>query len=270
LRSSTGQIGLARVKEGTDLIRIGQPLRPEFAGWRYGKHFQRRLRIQQAAVVTSLAASVALRVFTGAWFGFGSLGAPLLVRFITRKSDLGRARRFIVQQAEREFGTKVWKYERVGIRIIPAEDPQGWGLRFALDAMFLDFHGADALHAAHIISPAINASGASIRHFELAVREIEIANSPEAYFRKVLKYGQSQGWRYTGLSEYPEHMRLAFEMASHEQSEQVALAGDLAQLEQDWREAEEIASIADNLLLPQAVTDFIARHRGTRTNSALG
>ena len=226
------------------------------------------MRIQQAAVVGSLAASVLFRVFTGAWFGFGSLGAPLLIKFITRKNDLGRARRFIVQQAEKEFGKKVRNYESVGIRIFQTEDSQGWGLRFALDAKFLDFHGADALHTAHIVSPAINASGGTSRHVELAVREIEIAKSPEAYFKKVLKYGQSQGWQYTGIAEYPEHMRLAFEMASHEESEQAALAGDLTRLEQDWREAEEIASIADNLFLPQAVTDFIARHRGEKTISA--
>jgi hypothetical protein len=60
-------------------------------------------------------------------------------------------------------------------------------------------------------------------------------------------------------------MRLAFEMASHEETERAAMEGELKQLEQDWREAEEIASIADNLFLPQAVTDFIARHRAKAT-----
>ena len=31
LRASTDQIGLARLSEGLELVRIGQPLRPEFA-----------------------------------------------------------------------------------------------------------------------------------------------------------------------------------------------------------------------------------------------
>jgi hypothetical protein len=35
LRYSTDNIGLARMKEGLELIRIGQPRRPEFAAWRY-------------------------------------------------------------------------------------------------------------------------------------------------------------------------------------------------------------------------------------------
>jgi hypothetical protein len=40
-----------------------------------------------------------------------------------------------------------------------------------------------------------------------------------------------------------------------------AMEGELAQLEADWREAEEIASIADNMFVPHAVSDFIQRHR---------
>jgi hypothetical protein len=40
---------------------------------------------------------------------------------------------------------------------------------------------------------------------------------------------------------------LAFEMALHEEAERRALEGELAQLEAAWREAEEIADIADRL-----------------------
>ena len=34
LRVATDQIGLARLRDGTELVRIGEPLRPEFAAWR--------------------------------------------------------------------------------------------------------------------------------------------------------------------------------------------------------------------------------------------
>jgi hypothetical protein len=44
LRVSTDNIGLARVREGLELVRIGQPQRPEFAAWRYGDQFGRRRR----------------------------------------------------------------------------------------------------------------------------------------------------------------------------------------------------------------------------------
>src|SRR5688572_22935004 len=41
-RVSTDNIGLARLAEGLELVRIGAPMRPEFAAWRYGDQFGRR------------------------------------------------------------------------------------------------------------------------------------------------------------------------------------------------------------------------------------
>jgi hypothetical protein len=34
IRVSTDNIGMARLRDGTDLVRIGAPMRPEFAAWR--------------------------------------------------------------------------------------------------------------------------------------------------------------------------------------------------------------------------------------------
>ncbi len=42
IRASTDNVGLARHPEGLELVRIGEPLRPEFAAWRYGDQFGRR------------------------------------------------------------------------------------------------------------------------------------------------------------------------------------------------------------------------------------
>src|SRR5258705_13652371 len=44
LRVSTDHIGLARLPEGLELVRIGRPLRPEIAAWRYGDQVGRRRR----------------------------------------------------------------------------------------------------------------------------------------------------------------------------------------------------------------------------------
>src|ERR1043165_4386793 len=44
LRLSTEHIGLAALREGLTLVRIGAPKRPEFAAWRYGDQFGRRRR----------------------------------------------------------------------------------------------------------------------------------------------------------------------------------------------------------------------------------
>ncbi len=255
------------MREGTDLIRIGEPLRPEFAAWRYGRYFRRRRRVQQAAVATGIAATIAvsgglaLILHTGALAMSLPYCGALLARFYSRRNELGRARRFIVQRAEAEFGQRIWKEDSVGVRIFRTGDEQGWGVRFAFDGRFLDFRGAEALHTAQIVAPAMNAEGAKPAAIADAVSEIERAGSADRYFKRMLRYGQKQGWKYTGINEYPAEMRLAFEMAAHEESERAAIEGELAQLEADWREAEEIAAIADNLFLPAAVTEFIEKHR---------
>ena len=61
-----------------------------------------------------------------------------------------------------------------------------------------------------------------------------------------------------GLSRLPAVRRLALEMALHESTEQRAIDGELASLEAAWREAEEIAGIADDLLLPENVRARVA------------
>ena len=45
----------------------------------------------------------------------------------------------------------------------------------------------------------------------------------------------------------PPHLRLAMEMALHDDDERRAMEGELAALEARWREADEIAKIADAL-----------------------
>jgi hypothetical protein len=56
------------------------------------------------------------------------------------------------------------------------------------------------------------------------------------------------------------HVRLALEMAAQEAAERRALEGELALLEQAWREAEEIAAIADSLLMPRWIEEYVQRH----------
>ena len=53
-------------------------------------------------------------------------------------------------------------------------------------------------------------------------------------------------------------------MALHEEAERRAMQGELAELERAWREAEEIAKIADNLSMRDA------KGRGLRSVAAVG
>jgi hypothetical protein len=56
------------------------------------------------------------------------------------------------------------------------------------------------------------------------------------------------------LSELPSEVRLALEMAAHENTERRAMEGELELLTQAWRDAAEIAAISDNMFLPDAIT----------------
>jgi hypothetical protein len=52
------------------------------------------------------------------------------------------------------------------------------------------------------------------------------------------------------LKDIPTATRLALEIAAHEEQERLFLASHLGLLQRAWQEAEEIARIADDLLLP--------------------
>ena len=60
--------------------------------------------------------------------------------------------------------------------------------------------------------------------------------------------------------------RLAVEMAVNEDAERGAMEGELELLEMAWRDAEEIASVADDLLVPQETAVHLARLRAENAN----
>jgi hypothetical protein len=64
------------------------------------------------------------------------------------------------------------------------------------------------------------------------------------------------------ISKMPREDRLALEMAAHEDGERRALEGELVTLEEAWREAEEIAAIADRLLFPEALENLFLKLKG--------
>ena len=68
-RFSTDQIGMARVRGGLDLVRIGAPKRPEFASWRYAAQYKRRRRVNLAAGGAGFAALTAANVGLGSFIG---------------------------------------------------------------------------------------------------------------------------------------------------------------------------------------------------------
>lgn len=86
------------------------------------------------------------------------------------------------------------------------------------------------------------------------VDDLEVANSDIE--RLAFRLTGRTFWGHGGIGSEPSAAlldvplvdRLALEMAAHEESERRALEGELSELEDAWREADEIATIADALL----------------------
>lgn len=78
MRVSTDNIGLCRLPDGTELVRIGKPLRPEFAAWRYGDQFLTRQRRYLTRTTAAAAGIGVLPVLAMQSQLTGMLGSYLL------------------------------------------------------------------------------------------------------------------------------------------------------------------------------------------------
>jgi hypothetical protein len=271
-RVATDNIGLAKLRDGTTLVRIGEPLRPEFAAWRYGDQFGRRRNRQILMTAGGLAAVGAL--FTGfAAAGVGVGGFAWV--FANSGSALirGSPEEIIAKIPSRQHGVmQVRRRHLAETSLSRTEEGQ-----LALDLRFKNgsdrFTGREAERIASIILPKVNRFGGSKKAVAQAVDEIESMGSAEGYVdyltkisreytrpskrgKKYQRYFREQDWKQgdKGLFGLPSSHRLALEMALHEEAERRAMQGELQELERAWRDAEEIAGISDNLLVPASVS----------------
>lgn len=132
----------------------------------------------------------------------------------------------------------------------------------------VEFQGGDALNALRKILPFVNPGGGSPKLVSEALHHLEQAPSLETYFsltaRRAHHYSSivwSERRGDTKVGYLPPTMLLALEMAAHEETEREAMHGELARLEDEWRDAEEIAAIADNMFMPDNVQKWIDERR---------
>ncbi len=285
LRSATEQVGLARLKEGTELVRIGKPLLPEFAAWRYGKifgvrHWKARTlawgtmlppvvnqvlhfasQMQTGAWDTYLPSSVSMSLSTigiaaGTYAGVASFRRRIMVRMpgarwvsvrvahakksliVTNPADATWSLR--LHHAQRRGGGRLW-------------NSFAHGSLAGMDKGYLDLHDDDASRALRSILPLANDAGSSAK---VVARAVDLVTGttpldhlltggkwPGQAFPMLAKGGNTLGYITPDL-------RLALEMSLHESDERRAMEGELHMLESRWREAEQIAAIADRLFLP--------------------
>ena len=281
LRVSTDQIGLARLREGLELVRIGEPQRPEMAAWRYGDQFGRRRRRHFAMIAGGVAVAGVI-VVAGPVLGLVSgVAINPMWQFINAGRGIYRHRTVVNVPAPdgTTLRTRLTDLNRVRLSStsgeIVIEVPTSPGYRIGpwyryRGRTMHELTGDAAIRAAGALLPRINQSGGSQSQVQRAVALLEENPAPDKVFTRALgSVERTRRWD-TGkhgasmLHKLPLHTRLALEMAAHEDAERRALEGELHVLEAAWRSAEEIAKIADDMFVPESVEAELARLKGER------
>ncbi|MYH08977.1 MAG: hypothetical protein F4143_02215 [Gemmatimonadales bacterium] len=265
MRASTDNIGIARHREGLDLVRIGEPPRGEFAAWRYGTRFGiRRWRSHLAGIAGGLAGGtlgpISLPIV--GTLGFALAGPYLAWNFLR---PIAKVRVGGEAGADGPVAPEsVVKFRRLdvrSIRMLPGGDAPGFRVEIDRGLRRAWFEGEDARRVAAAIVPLVNREGGARSTVRRAVDAIETSGHPTRFLADVVNRKHSGLTGRTGyVRAMPTPLRLAVEMSLHEEQERRALEGELWILEQAWREAEEIAAIADKLLLPAHADEFFERH----------
>ena len=291
LRVSTDNVGLARLREGVDLIRIGEAQRPEMAAWRYGDQFgkrrSRQMLITGAVVGTAVTLAggiiyigASVGSLAGVWGNAGirdvlvhGLPSTIIGRIPLPDGQLVRVRRTHARNSVIE-------------RTVDSEE-------FVLSFDSIEgkhvLRGEDAMRVAARLMPTVNRFGGSAKQVADAVGFLDEIGDPVRVLRTLQqRFGGSHDanksvnrWKRSmsnvqpqdrgALKSFAPRDRLALEMALHEESERRAMDGELAALEAAWREAEEIANIADNMFVLLSVDAKLAamkRQSGASTDGA--
>jgi hypothetical protein len=284
LRMSTDQIGLARVSEGLELVRVGHPQRPEMAAWRYGDQFGRRRK--RYIMMTGVGVVAAGALVSGyAALGLFAGGGSSLLNIAFQGYAAARNRKVIARIPTANGLVKIQQAHLKHARIVRSSDTD-WGLslrystkrpgrrmqppwsyvprqRGGGETLILTPH--EALPALGALLPAVNGKGGNRRDVQSAVRLVEEAGNATRLMDNAAALAMRIGSNATTqgrLTKIPLDVRLALEMVTHEDDERRALEGELAVLEARWKEAEEIANISDNMFVPTAVGEWMRKLRG--------
>ncbi|HYW09495.1 MAG TPA: hypothetical protein VE913_21215 [Longimicrobium sp.] len=294
-RVSTGNIGLTRLADGTELIRIGQPRRPEMAAWRYGSELRRRERRAMLWSVPVLAGGAGLAAVVGAPLVAAITGPGLVIAALLASQfasvallQAGDYGALPVRRVAPHLPPGTLPEERGRVmtmlraRVLPREGAPGeWRLamdfdmsQFAVDGYAehlctpecnhrrsVEMTGRPAERLLAVMLARSNRWGGSRAGVRSAVAELERVGRADRFFPEAEARARKMGQGYQSVWELPAPLRFALEMATHEENERRAMEGELAKLEEEWRRAEEIAALADRLAISPAVDSRVAALR---------
>ena len=281
-RVATENIGLARLRDRTELIRIGKPLRHEFAAWRYGDRFATRRRKALIVGGTLLAGGIGATAFGTHYMG-GISGFALYYNYSVAlglalyNGSIGK--KMLVTQGDRAIRVKLGDQSRIVFSFDTTDQTPLLQIprRFGMDGNkwttlffnhnpvgrrrpeMMEFTGDAAMRTMSRIIPSLNGTGGKREDVKDAVARVEHENDAIAFMQQLtnraVPFGRGAKVMNVRLAHMLKSERLALEMMLHEDDERRALEGELHMLEQRWKDAEEVAAIADSLTLPDGVTE---------------
>lgn len=297
LRFSTDNIGLAQLRSGVELVRVGPALFPEIAAWRYGGRLCMAVAVDGSDGLARRGGRFVARQAGRALAAYAA-ALGLSDETLLRMRTLGRDGT-VLARGTSEHGTPVlirYRHLRYAELVRPERD-HPWRLVVRHDDGVATLAEGASLRTAAKLLATLNRGAASSADVRSATAKLDDAGDPGGYFSRVAALALRTSWgRFpdapdtggsllaglpfaerlavqlanrsfwarggtgseprTPLYRLPVVDRLALEMAANEDAERRALAGELAALREAWKEAEEIAAIADELLTDEVFAVF--------------
>lgn len=246
---------VALIRSGPyDVVRVGKPLRVEMAGWRYGERLKARERERLKVIIPVTVAAIGIMVAVNAAAGGGSL---YIFGQIPRIGDeiytgiVGR-RKVNIEPPVCERCGSVMVLRAKHIRHARLTQTTQNDLAMILSCP--ECHGEGALLEGPDAEQALR-SGLTYLNLRRARRLKKRAPEAASYLDR---HGGPEGFIKSSarmeltVDRLQGTEALALEMAVDEQAE-------LRELERQWRQAEEIAEIADNLTIDRNTAAALER-----------
>ena len=288
-RADGGGIGFARTEGGLELLRASSISDADIANARYGRRIEERQRLLQATVAALALLAIALGVRAAGASGSAMVGGFVAAYagywlFIVWRSQIRGWLRVRVKSGR---GTTLWPWNWTRLRFAipdPNKPPVLYVPRLGEDRAL---RGEDAVEFLAALLPKINGADCVDASIRSAVQYVTAAEEEGRRLQKQAHRKTSRGKRkadpqsnfrpwerlaescsFHPLTTVPPVRRLALEMAIMEEVEQRELARYAKTVGEAWNDEEEIAAIADDLLVPPTVSERLARLQKARTASA--
>jgi len=241
IAASTDQVALIRW-ERYDFVRVGKPLRVELATWRYGERLRNRQRERMKVVVPLTVAAIGLgiaaNVAAGGGFGVIVWNIHRAVDWVYLRIVGSRKVSLIESPICARCGSIMQLRARhvQHARLVP-DAHADMGVLLSCPRCHQEGAQLTGIEAVQVLRQGLtylNLVRGGRRRAEDAAREVDRVGGPDLLVRDVAR-------RELPLRALRPERGLALEMAVDERAE-------VEELERQWREAEEIADIADGTL----------------------